>query len=407
LPEHIGGTELYTRSLASYQAREGHNVSIFVPARSSPGWPEPALEEDVRVYRYPVGSRGVSARFASTFRSKRIENAFTRFLDLERPEIVHIQHLIGQPVSIIDLIVERSIPYVLTLHDYWYVCANAQLLTNYDNTICQGPRWWLNCARCALARINMSSAGVFSPLLAPPLALRNRQLRKALAGAERFIAPTSFVRDIYVEHGLPDKKISVISHGIEAPNKPVTRVQQKQNELKVAYIGGLSWQKGVHILVEAFNRMPEEGARLAIWGDQAAFPEYVISLQKLFSHSGIALEGRLSREDLWSTLAVTDVVVVPSLWYETASLVIQEAFAAGIPVVVSKIGALIERVSDGIDGVLVPPNDIPALADVLKGMWANPQVLRQLSNGIRPVRTVSQHAEEIERLYIDVKRELR
>jgi glycosyltransferase involved in cell wall biosynthesis len=402
MPEHIGGTELYTRSLATNQASDGHKVSIFVPTNMSSGWPEPILEDEVKVYRYPIGDRGAGARFASTFRSKIIEYAFARFLDLEQPDIIHVQHLIGHPVAIIDLLAERSIPFALTLHDYWYICANAQLLTNYANSICQGPRWWLNCARCAFARINMSSADIISPVLAPPLGLRNRLLRKALVGARRLIAPTAFVRDIYVEHGVPVNKVAVISHGIDTPDGPLPRREPQINELSVAYIGGLSWQKGVHVLVEAFNSIPVEGTRLTIWGDLSAFPEYVKQLQKASTHPGIIFAGRLPRKDLWSTLADTDVVIVPSLWYETASLVVQEAFAAGVPVVASKIGALIERVSDGVDGLLVSPGEVPALAEVLSRLWANPELLRQLSDGIQPVRTISQHAEEIENLYLDV-----
>ena len=88
----------------------------------------------------------------ATFGDATIERLFERALDDFRPDLVHVQHLMGFPVQLLHLLRQRRIPYVVTLHDYWWICANAQLLTNYGQQICDGPRLWLNCGRCALAR---------------------------------------------------------------------------------------------------------------------------------------------------------------------------------------------------------------------------------------------------------------
>ena len=72
--------------------------------------------------------------FLNTFRNKQIELPLVKHSTLQ-DDIVHIQHLMGIPVSVVTQIRERSIPTVITLHDYWYGCANAQLLTNTDQTI--------------------------------------------------------------------------------------------------------------------------------------------------------------------------------------------------------------------------------------------------------------------------------
>lgn len=403
LPDHVGGTELYTQQLARRQADSGHSPAVFAPAPASPNWPEPALENGLRVYRAPAGERSAAQVYRDTFGNEAINSSLQLVLEREKPDLVHVQHLKGIPSAVGKLLVQDEIPYVVTLHDYWYACANAQLLTNYDNTPCEGPNWWLNCGRCALARAGRPNLAFLAPAVAPSLALRNRRLHSFLNKAELLIAPTAFVRETYGRLGIPANKIRVVPHGISTAG--VSGLQQTEpGAFQVAYIGGLAWQKGVHVLVEAFNRLPAGKVRLAIYGDEGAFPEYVADLRAIARHPGISFAGRLDRGDLWPVLAGCDVVVVPSLWYETASLIVQESFAAGVPVIASSIGALTGRVQDGVDGLLVPPGDVAALSAALEQLWQEPGLLAQLRDGIRPVHTIEDHAREVEELYRSVVR---
>jgi glycosyltransferase involved in cell wall biosynthesis len=399
LPEHVGGTELYTQQLAYQQVVSGHSPAVFAPAVASRDWPEPALENGIRIYRAPVGARSAAQIFRSTFGDEAIGAALRIVLEREEPELVHIQHLKGLPSELVNRLAQAEIPYVVTLHDYWYACANAQLLTNYDSTLCAGPNWWLNCGRCALARAGRSGAAFLAPAVAPALALRNRRLFSILNSAEQLIAPTSFVRETYGRLGIPPDKIRVVPHGISTVGVSRSRDRPSPGALHVAYIGGLAWQKGVHILIEAVNRLPAADARLTIYGDMTAFPDYVAELRRIARHPGISFAGRLDRSDFWPALAACDVVVVPSLWYETASLIIQESFAAGVPVIASRIGALSERVRDGLDGLLAPPGDVAALSTSLERLSQEPDLMARLREGIRPVRTIEEHAQEVEELY--------
>jgi glycosyltransferase involved in cell wall biosynthesis len=397
-PDYVGGTELYTQQLARRQAESGHSPAVFAPAPTSLSWPEPALENGLRVYRAPAGERSAAQVYRDTFGDEAIDSALRLVLEREKPEIVHVQHLKGIPSELGRRLVRAHIPYVVTLHDYWYACANAQLLTNYDDTLCDGPNWWLNCGRCALARAGRSSLALLAPAVAPSLALRNRRLYRFLAEAELLIAPSPFVRETYGRLGIPPERIRMVPHGISTEGVSQPR-RKEPGAFQVAYIGGLAWQKGVHVLVEAFNQLPAGEARLAIYGDESAFPEYVSDLRKLARHPGISFLGRLERADFWPVLAGCDIVVVPSLWYETASLIVQESFAAGVPVVASNIGALTGRVRDRVDGLLVPPGDAAALSAALERLWLDPAMLAHLRDGIRPVRTIEDHAREIEDIY--------
>lgn len=401
LPEKIGGVELYTRTLARRQAAAGHQVAIFTPTVEAKNWPQPAVENGVHVYRLPLGPRTSTAVFQHTFHQPATLQAFQTLLEKTRPQIVHIQHLMGLPTTLINQLSTNNIPFIITLHDYWYLCANAQLITNYDNTICQGPDRFLNCAHCALARAGKPNLTLLKPAVAPIMALRNHRLKNALNQARQLIAPTQFVRDTYYQLGIDPQKIRVIPHGIQPPEngRPRQPNTPGPHPLRLAYIGGLAPQKGVHILIEAVNKLDPNTIQLTIYGDMTAFPDYVAQLQAQKHYSNIHFGGRLPHEELWNTLAQQDLVVVPSLWYETASLIIQEAFAAGIPVIASNIGALRERVQDGIDGLLFPPGDTGALSAILDNLRQNPNELARLAQQIQPVFTIEQHQQAIEETY--------
>jgi glycosyltransferase involved in cell wall biosynthesis len=415
LPEYVGGVELYTQSLARHQVREqGHEVAVFYPSEQAP---EVAPDESdffvheqadgVRIYGVPLGPRSRTRVFLSTFRSKQTSTALDRVLARERPELVHVQHLMGLPASATSQFQAAGIPVLITLHDYWFPCANAQLVTNYDNTVCAGPSWWLNCARCALARAGQPDAGWLAPFVAPVMGARSFRLRQVLGAADLIIAPTEFVRDIYADLGMPTEQARVVPHGIEVPGyireRSVQERPRRPGQLHLVYVGSLAWQKGVHVLIDAVNRLPEAGVQLTIFGDLDKFPDYVGELQAMARHPGIHFAGRIAHEKLWPfLLQEADAAVLPTLWYEVSPLTIQEMFAARVPLVASRIGAIPEKINDGRDGLLFPPGDVDALHTLLLRLRNDAELLPQLRRQIQPTRLMEEHAAEVEALYREV-----
>jgi glycosyltransferase involved in cell wall biosynthesis len=233
-------------------------------------------------------------------------------------------------------------------------------------------------------------------MLAALMTWRNFLLERALHDVEVMIAPTAFVRRWFVTRGWPEDRIEVIPHGIEPPTGDRGRTPGKDQRLHVMYIGGLAWQKGVHTLVEACNGL--HGAQLSIAGDEAFDPAYVSHLRSLASPN-VQFLGQLGRERVWATLAQADVVAVPSLWYETFSLILHESFAAGTPVVASDLGALGEAVRDGVDGWLVAPGDVGAWRQTMGRLADEPSLLNDARANIRPPMTQEDHLDRIEDLY--------
>ena len=407
-PDYVAGTELYTETLAAIQAAAGHHVAVFCPAPrlGDGGVPTAVIENGVRIYRIPIGPRSRSQVFRDTFRQRQLREAWQLVLRQEAPDLVHVQHLMGMPVGLVDPLLEAGIPYVVTLHDYWYFCANAQLLTNTDQTICAGPdQRALNCAQCALARSGREKIMGLAPAIAPLMRYRNAKLQAVLQKARYAIAPTDFVRQTSIDLGARSENVVLIRHGISLPDEKLVAANRRQaasrqdKAFHVGYIGSIGWQKGVHILIEAVNMLPPGRLRLTIYGDLTTFPDYVTQLQGMIQGPEVRLAGPVSRENLWTTLAGLDLVVLPTLWYETSSLVLDEAFAAGVPVVVSDIGVMSEKVEDNMNGRLFSPGDATALQQILSEIEEDPGLLDRWGEGIPAVQTIAEHVKEIEELY--------
>lgn len=404
-PHYVGGTELYTQSLARQQAMAGHDVAVIAPVPET-GPPLERSADGVRVHGIPTGERGRLQVFYQSFRQADVRRAVTAVVEQEKPDLVHIQHLMGLPLDVMGDLHQAQLPYVVTLHDYWYVCANAQLITNTDHSICSGPdAQAANCARCGLARAGLSAAGALAPLVAPIFRRRNERLREVLANAAHVIAPTQFVYDTYQRLGMPTGNMSVVRHGIELPENAVRAARAahaargRGGPLQVGYVGSIAWQKGLHVLVNAVNELPPDDVRLTIYGGLESFPDYVAGLKAAMRHPGIRLAGRVARDDLWQALAALDVVVLPTLWYEASPLTIDEVFAVGVPIVASDIGAMTEKIANGANGYLFPPGAPLVLSQILHTLQAEPARLERLEAGIGPVRTLAEHMADVENIY--------
>ncbi len=112
--------------------------------------------------------------------------------------------------------------------------------------------------------------------------------------------------------------------------------------------------------------------------------------------------GQISNDSVGQALAESDVVVVPSLWYENSPVVIQEAFAARVPVIASNLGALTEKVTNEVTGLLFEPGNAGDLRRALLRLAADPILLQRLGDAIQPPRSITDHLRELTSLYQDL-----
>jgi glycosyltransferase involved in cell wall biosynthesis len=124
--------------------------------------------------------------------------------------------------------------------------------------------------------------------------------------------------------------------------------------------------KGCHILLDAFTKLPKGSASLHFYGSGDA--QYTKMLEGRSHGLDVRFHGQFDHGSVASVLSEVDLVVVPSLWEETYCLVAQEAMAARRPIVVTRVGGLADRVIHAVNGFVVPPNDVDAMADQLNDL---------------------------------------
>ena len=407
-PHALGGVEIYTHRVARALSDQ-HEVAVLY-RHDGPGAPALMMDEShaegFAQYRVAGNPQGLAAsaagEFFDTFLGRQIEASFRQVIARFQPDIVHFQHVAGLSAHLLAIVRRRGIPVVLTLHDYWFICCNSQLVWP-DARVCRGKAWGMNCVRCAAAaRFPSPLVRWARPALAPFFIYRDRVVRKATLSAERYISPSHFLIDQYVSAGFPKDRFTQLENGI-----PVEQIRgfpsppgyAADGPLRITYLGSLAWQKGPHVLVQAFSLLPPGTARLRIWGDPKVFPSYSDGLRQALAAQDAQLMGAVPNDQVGRVLADADVLVVPSLWYENSPVVIQESRAAGVPVVVSGHGALTEKVRDGVDGLHFPPGDAAALAQTLKRLVDEPDLLPRLRQGILPPMDMGEHVRRLEAIY--------
>ena len=230
---------------------------------------------------------------------------------------------------------------VVTLHSYRLMCIAGTLRRNgHACRVCVGHVPW----RGVVHRCYRGSAAQ-SLLLAGSLAEHRRA--GAFDSVHRFLAVSDFVRDRHVEAGLPADRIAVKSNVVPSS------ARRQGPGTSFVVLGRLSSEKGVAGLVRAWR--PELG-ELVVVGDGPERGE----IAALAASRGVTVRDPVPPDEVPAILAGARALLLPSLSYEGQPRVVLEAYAAGVPVIAHRIGALPELVQDGVTGVLVPLGDIGA-----------------------------------------------
>jgi len=317
-----------------------------------------------------------------------------RVLALTEPDIVHLHGLDRIGAEIVPLLRRKrpSARLVLTLHDFQLICPNQGLLLRKDGGLCTRPDPDA-CRRC------------FPDISVGAHALRKARLLAILDQIDAFIAPSRDLYDRFVDWGLPRERISLIPNGVPEMNPQITPRRDRPN--RFAYFGNLADHKGVPVLLAAAARLVRQGAdlRLSLYGrhnhpteqTRRAFSEQLSAAAPIAQHVG-----PYDRAEVHALMAQTDWVVLPSLWFENAPLVLLEAQRAGRPVICTALGGMRELVRDGIDGVLVARGDPAALAETMAALASDPDFWERLASNVRPPPGLGRTARLHLNLYSDL-----
>jgi glycosyltransferase involved in cell wall biosynthesis len=256
-----------------------------------------------------------------------------------RPDVVHIHSLYPRLSPAVLRVIPPHVAVVMTLHNFRLMCLPATYLRN--GSICEdcaGRLPWRGVVHACYRDSRAASAALAVSLVV------HRSL-KSFARVDRFVAVSEFVRTKYIEAGIDAARIAVKSN-FAWPTK--RRVGAGG---RVLFLGRVAREKGLDTVLRALPDTLE----LLVAGDG---PERLALEQQ--PNPRVAFLGSVDAAAAQELLRSARALVVPSRWYEAQPRVILEAFATGVPVLASRIGALPELVEDGVNGRLVAVDDVAA-----------------------------------------------
>src|SRR5581483_6588307 len=196
--------------------------------------------------------------------------------------------------------------------------------------------------------------------------LQIRAWREMVAIIDLIHTHAAWVYDVMRLNRVPPEKLVLHRTGLPRPVAAVRPAPDPAGRLRVALLGRCDRVKGIDVLTDAVRRLPAAAPVVVSffgphWGDEYGRE----LLRRIGGDPRFRPPAVVPPEEIGRVWADTDVLAVPSVWLETGPLVVLEAFAAGVPVVSSALGGIAELVTNGTDGLLVPPGDTAALAAAL------------------------------------------
>jgi glycosyltransferase involved in cell wall biosynthesis len=293
-----------------------------------------------------------------------------------------------------------DVPIVYTLHEFLPICyADGKLLRTRNDELCleASPR---RCHEC------------FPQISPQTFFMRERFIKSHLSLVDRFVAPSHFLMERYVDWGIPRERIVYEDHGrlLPTPRAPLataSSARRKPNRPRnrFAFFGQLTQYKGTDVLLEAMAMLADQDfeAQLSIHGASldwapVAYQEKLRDLLKQ-SRDSVTLVGEYEPADLPRLMEEIDWVVVPSIWWENSPLVIGEAFLYGRPVICSDVGGMAEKVTDGVSGLHFRCGDADSLAETMRRAAGTKGLWEHLCRGIPHVRTMNEHVASLGALY--------
>lgn len=298
--------------------------------------------------------------------SRRTQDELRALLARDRPDIVHVHNTLPLiSPSIYWTCAQARIPVVQTLHNFRLACPQAIFLR--EGRVCErclGRAPWPavlhGCYRGSRAQTAVVAATVGM----------HRLLGTWQHKVARYIALNAFCRDKFIEAGLPADRIAVRPNFVESPDRA------PQPREGVLYVGRLSAEKGVAVLLDALQQDGQPGARIVGDGPEAA---------RLQGRRGVRALGALPGGEVLREMGAALALVIPSICHESHPRTLVEAYACGTPVIASRLGALATLVEEGRTGLLFEAGNAADLARVLR--WAHEHPGQMAAMGAR-ARTV-------------------
>lgn len=414
-PDSVGGVQQHVVGLADALVRAGHDVHVL--ARSNlPGTPQGERVAATADEIAASGARGAHVTWcayrwencdsiAAMYECAPMAEAVRAFV-AERAaagetfDVAHVHHLTGLSTDSVRAIRDAGVPVVLTLHDYWLFCPRGQMF-HVDSERCDRA----DVERCADCLQRTFSGWFNETNRTQNVENLHARARAVMLTADRLVVPSPRAIAPFADLGIPGEQFEIVENGVDTGNlhalpPPVPH----DGPLRLGYLGTLMASKGLHVVLDALQRLPQGTATLTIHGNAVPYHGDETYLNRCFQRlqpgSGVSYHGPYGLDALPRLFAEIDVLVAPALWHEAFGLTVREALAAGRPVLVSEIGGLQDAVDDGEQGYVLPPGDVPAWATAIERLANDRDLTAKLASGARErARSFAEMAAELVAIY--------
>lgn len=351
-PDIRGGAETWVKALAEELHRQGHQCAVLCTGSRA----SEEILDGVTVFRRPTKKflrgreYGECGKLVKAI--DRVQELWCRanrktleaVIAAYQPEVIHTNNLYEITPVIWQIARSRRIKVVHTLHDYYLLCPRVSLACRDRKQGCAAPHLLCRIHR----RINRASSKL----------------------VHSFTAPSEWVLDTFRRGGFfPGGNGVVIPNGVAlSPEETANALRIRKNRepgqpVRYVYLGTLTEQKGIHLLLEAFGKLPPGSASLSIAGRGELEP-----LVRQYAARNPAMEycGFLEERDVRELLLRSDVLICPSVWEEPFGMVVLEAYRQAMPVIASRKGALPELIRHQETGMLVDIREKDGLLEAMR-----------------------------------------
>lgn len=426
LPDHIAGTEVYTAALAKALVAAGCECRILIPNYGK-SETERYQYEAVEVIKYAEPSlpdRGL----ITGARAPEGLPFFMEILKEEQPDIVHFHELAGSNgLSLYHVKAAKAGGYktVMTFHVAKYSCATGTLMY-MNKTPCDGIIRTVRCSKCRIN--NMGVKGLRARILSAGFSITNSigydttkwnntlgtalgmpfiikklkaDLHALIDATDAAIPLTEWYRDVLIRNEVSPASLHIIKQAlpneITAASKP-----EKESRLRLVFVGRINHFKGVLTLINAVRQINPEKVMLDIYG-RLDEDEYGKDCMQAAAGAGnISFKGTVPPQHVVNTIGQYDVLCLPSEVCEMAPLVIQEAYAAGVPVLASDVYGNAEMISPDKNGWLFTFKDGNDLRRKIQELADDLEKIKKATQQITPPENFSYVSEKHLQLYLQL-----
>lgn len=348
--QQLGGEDIVAENECAMLRRAGHDVRLETISNHTISGLAAQIEAARRVAYNPAGHRWMAEKIAEF-----------------QPDVVQVHNIFPLLTpAIYDACAEAGVPVVQTLHNFRVSCASGLMLR--DGKVCEkclgGSPYWAVRHRCYRG----STAG---SLVVAHMIDRHQRSGTWSKKVDLFFALSEFAKRKFIAAGLPEERIAV------KPNFAIDPGRELSGEPRggALFVGRISAEKGVGDLIAAWAGID---APLRICGDGPLREDLEAEAPR-----NVTFLGRLGPEEVRQEMARAHVLIVPSIYYENFPMVIAEAYAAGLPVLGSRIGSLAEIIRDGETGRLFSPGDARDIRACVRAMLDEPETHAQMGRRAR------------------------